>query len=372
MRRFLRPLALSATYSRWLHLLVPGAGVSVWLFISMDTPWMPLLFAVPAGLVPAMRLAEGVQAQYLLTPGERGRPEAAIATASSATWWDRWRTVAWLEVRLLLAAVAGFATVSLPATAVVLVRASLGSESGDQWLARGIEAGWWCANLVTAAARQLLGPSPMERMTALEVRTEQLLERNRIARELHDSIGHALTIAVVQAGAARTANDPVFTARALAAIEETGRHALDDLERVLRVLRESESSVSSRPTLAEADRLLDSARDSGAVIDAEVSGPLTLVPRPVSREGYRILQESLTNVLRHAGSVPVRVRIGVADGRLELEVVNPISQSVRGPGSGSGLRGIRERAALLGGSAKAGRYGRNWMVRVSLPLDRIP
>ncbi|SCD53302.1 Signal transduction histidine kinase [Streptomyces sp. AmelKG-A3] len=390
MRRFLRPLALSATYSRWLHLLVPGAGVSVWLFISMDTPWMPLLFAVPAGLVPAMRLAEGVQAQYLLTPGERGHPEAAIATASSATWWDRWRTVAWLEVRLLLAAVAGFATVSLSATAVVLVRASLGSESGDQWLARGIEAGWWCAllapvplvlllgvvvvcgNLVTAAARQLLGPSPMERMTALEVRTEQLLERNRIARELHDSIGHALTIAVVQAGAARTANDPVFTARALAAIEETGRRALDDLERVLRVLRESESSVSSRPTLAEADRLLDSARDSGAVIDAEVSGPLTLVPRPVSREGYRILQESLTNVLRHAGSVPVRVRIGVADGRLELEVVNPISQSVRGPGSGSGLRGIRERAALLGGSAKAGRYGRNWMVRVSLPLDRIP
>ncbi|SCE21262.1 hypothetical protein GA0115241_110890 [Streptomyces sp. DpondAA-D4] len=130
--------------------------------------------------------------------------------------------------------------------------------------------------------------------------------------------------------------------------------------------------MSSRPTLAETDRLLDSARDSGAVIDAEVSGPLTLVPRPVSREGYRILQESLTNVLRHAGSVPVRVRIGVADGRLELEVVNPISQSVRGPGSGSGLRGIRERAALLGGSAKAGRYGRNWMVRVSLPLDRIP
>lgn len=390
MRRFLRPLALAATYSRWLHLLVPGAGVSVWLFISMDTPWMPLLFAVPVGLVPAMRLAEGVQAQYLLTPGERGHPEAPIATAPSATWWDRCRTVAWLEVRLLLAAVVGFATVSLSATAVVLVRASLGSKSGDQWLARDIKAGWWCAllapvplvlllgvvvvcgNLVTAVARQLLGPSPMERMTALEERTEQLLERNRIARELHDSIGHALTIAVVQAGAARTADDPVFTARALAAIEETGRRALDDLERVLRVLRESEPSMSSRPTLAEADRLLDSARDSGAVIDAEVSGPLTLVPRPVSREGYRILQESLTNVLRHAGSVPVRVRIGVADGRLELEVVNPISASVRRSGSGSGLRGIRERAALLGGKAKAGCYGRNWMVHVSLPLDRIP
>ncbi|GHD31589.1 hypothetical protein GCM10010335_22400 [Streptomyces galbus] len=122
--------------------------------------------------------------------------------------------------------------------------------------------------LATATAHRLLGPSAAERLAALEERTERLLERTRIARELHDSIGHALTVAVVQAGAARAAGDPDFTDRALEAIEETGRTALEDLERVLGVLREGDRPASSRPTLADADRLLESARASGATIDA--------------------------------------------------------------------------------------------------------
>ncbi|MBM7442299.1 sensor histidine kinase [Streptomyces sp. HB132] len=388
MRRFLAMLAGPATYSRWLHLLIPAAMASVWLFISPDKPWMPFLFVIPVGLLPAMRTAEGVQAQLLLKPEQKG-PGAPIAVGPARTWTDRCRTVAWLEVRLVLAAVACFATVRLPATAVDLVRGSFGANLSDDWPALGVQPGWWCALLaplpillllglvvlcgevVTAAARGLLGPSPAERMTALEERTEQLLERNRIARELHDSIGHALTVAVVQAGAARTAGSPEFTARALAAIEETGRNALDDLERVLGVLREADVPVSGRPTLAEADRLLESARGSGARIDAEVTGALALVPGPVSREGYRILQESLTNVLRHAGAVPVRVRISAADERLELEVANPLAGKPRGPGGGSGLRGIRERAALLGGEASTGPCEGEWRVHATLPMDRI-
>jgi signal transduction histidine kinase len=174
---------------------------------------------------------------------------------------------------------------------------------------------------------------------------------------------------VVQAGAARAAGDPEFTGRALAAIEDTGRAALEDLERVLGVLREAERPVSSRPTLAEADRLLESARGSGAKVDADVCGPLESIPGPVSREGYRILQEALTNVLRHAGAVPVRVRVGVTDGTLALEVRNPLPAGVSGPGRGSGLRGIRERAALLGGRARTGPDEGDWQVRVELPLS---
>ncbi|GAA2921802.1 sensor histidine kinase [Kitasatospora cinereorecta] len=389
MRRFFALLARPATYSRWLHLLIPSAVVSVWLFISPSSPWMPFLFAIPVGLLPAMRLAEGVQAQLLLTPEQRGRPDATISAEPATTWAARRRTVVWLEVRLVLATVASLATVWLPATTVDLVRGSFGTAPSEDWAARGVEPGWWCAllaplpillllgvvvlcgDIVTAAARRLLGPSPAERMTALEERTETLLERNRIARELHDSIGHALTVAVVQAGAARTAGDPEFTARALVAIEETGRDALDDLERVLRVLRESDAPVSGRPTISEADRLLDSARGSGAKIDAEVSGPLEAIPGTVSREGYRILQESLTNVLRHAGAVPVRVRIRVTDASLELEVTNPLEGAPCGQRGGSGLRGIRERAALLGGKAETGPYEGEWMVHVSLPLDHI-
>jgi signal transduction histidine kinase len=370
MRRFFALLGRPTTYSRWLHLLIPAAVASVWLFISPSKPWMPFIFAIPVGLLPVMRLGEGVQAQLLLTPEQRSRPDAAISVGPATTWADRWRTVVWLEVRLVLAAVVCFATVWLPGTAVDLVRGAFGTHPSDVWLARDVGPGWWCALLApmpilmllglviacgeaaTAAARGLLGPSPAERMTALEERTEQLLERNRIARELHDSIGHALTVAVVQAGAARTAGNPEFTARALAAIEETGRNALDDLERVLRVL-------------------LESARGSGVKLEVEMTGPLELVPGPVSREGYRILQESLTNVLRHAGAVPVRVRILVVEERLELEVANPLAGSRRGTGGGSGLRGMRERAALLGGKARTGPHEGEWRVHASLPLDGI-
>ncbi|MGW2962245.1 sensor histidine kinase [Streptomyces sp. NPDC001220] len=382
MARFLRPLLRGTTYTRLLHLWVPLLVVALWLFIDPSTPWVPALVLVPVGLIPAVRRGEGVQARLLLTPGEE-TPE--ISEAPSATWRDRWRTVLWLEARMILGSAGAMATVWLPAIAFDLARLGAGQEHGGlpfldtarpQWAygllvplpliaLYGAVVGF--GELITALARQLLGPSAAERVAALEERAEQLLERTRIARELHDSIGHALTVAVVQAGAARAARSPEFTDRALAAIEETGRSALEDLERVLGVLRESRQPVHGRPTLTDADRLLESARASGAKVDAEVTGPLETVPAPVSREGYRILQEALTNVLRHAGAVPVRVRVTVADGVLGLEVRNPLTAAIPGPGRGSGLRGIRERAALLGGSARTGPDGGDWQVHAELP-----
>ncbi|MET7698760.1 histidine kinase [Streptomyces sp. NPDC005485] len=386
MARFLRPLFRGTTYTRLLHLWIPMLFESVWLFIDMEHWWMPALLLVPLGLVPAVRLGEGVQAQLMLVPGGRRDRDAAISVAPSATWADRLRTVVWLEVRMVLGALAMFSCVWLPTFAVDFAGLAFGSVPGGNPLLRHVQphAAYGLlvpiallasgasvvglGELVTVIARRLLGPSAAERLAALEERTEQLLERNRIARELHDSIGHALTVAVVQAGAARAAGDPEFTDRALGAIEETGRAALEDLERVLGVLREQARPVSSRPTLAEADRLLESARGSGAKVDAEVTGALESVPGPVSREGYRILQESLTNVLRHAGSVPVRVRVCVDAGTLGLEVRNPLRAEIPGPGRGSGLRGIRERAALLGGRAHTGPDAGDWQVHVELPL----
>ncbi|MFJ2160975.1 sensor histidine kinase [Streptomyces sp. NPDC087856] len=383
MARFLRPLLRGTTYTRVLHLWVPMLITSVWIFVSPSTPYAPALALIPVALIPAVRIGEGVQAQLLLTPGQQ---DPSISVAPSMTWRDRGRTLVWLEVRMALGWVTTCACVWLPIIAFQFVEVARGRVPDDIPILKEASPNGWYAllaplplialyaavvglgELATLLARQLLGPSRAERLAALEERTEQLLERTRIARELHDSIGHALTVAVVQAGAARAAGDPEFTERALGAIEETGRAALEDLERVLGVLREAERPVSSRPTLVDADRLLESARASGAKVDAEVTGPLEAVPGPVSREGYRILQESLTNVLRHAGSVPVRVRIRVADNTLDLEIRNPLTAAIPGPGRGSGLRGIRERAALLGGRAYTGPDEGDWQVHAELPL----
>ncbi|MEW2572198.1 histidine kinase [Streptomyces sp. NPDC047070] len=387
MARLLRPLTRWTTYTRFLHLWVPMLVSSVWIFIDPATPWAPALVLPLLGLIPAVRRGEGVQAQVMLM---RDGDDPAVSVVPSATWRDRLRTVLWLQARMVLGWAAAGVSVWLPLITVDLIRISTGYVPDDNPFLPVPHAHWAYAllaplplialygafiglgTLITVLACRLLGPSAAERVAALEERTEQLLERTRIARELHDSIGHALTVAVVQAGAARAAGDPEFTDRALLAIEDTGRAALEDLERVLGVLRESRGPASGRPTLVEADRLLESARGSGAKIDAELTGALETVPGPVSREGYRILQECLTNVLRHAGSVPVRVRVAVEERTLSLEVRNPLTAEIPGgPGSGvrgSGLRGIRERAALLGGRARTGPDDGDWQVHVELPL----
>jgi signal transduction histidine kinase len=401
LRRLLEPMSRAVTYTRWLHLFLgavaavlvggifpgledPGAGM--WLL-----PFLPLPLLALAALVPGTRVAETVQARLLLYPGPRAPrqgPVPTIAGSPSASWTDRWRVFVWLTLRLWL----GFAVTALTFNGAVLtlglLMPSLWPPFGPaplplpgrwQWwyplLAPATAAAlaavvWGTGALMAGLAPRLLGPSPAERLAELEERTERLLERTRLARELHDTIGHALTLAVVQAGAARAAGTPEFTERALAAIEDTGREALSELDRVLRLLREDTGPAAQRPTLAHAGRLVESARGAGAEVTTRIAGDLGAVPGPVSREGYRMLQECLTNVLRHAGPVPVTVRLEALDGRLELEVRNKQpAQSGGHRGGGTGLRGLRERAALLGGAAAYGPRDGFWRVHVTLPLQ---
>lgn len=404
LQKLLRPLARAVTYTRWLHLvigaIVPLAGGLVYPGLSDPGPldWLiaavlPVPLVAAVALIPSARRAEGLQARLMLFPGKHARvrggtaaDDAAggISASPSASWTDRGRTALWMVFRMEAGLVAWLLSIWLLQCALVLSGVSveepvLGSLTPLAsarapaplpvlaLLALVVAAG----RLDRRVARLLLGPSVKERMAALEDRTERLLERNRIARELHDSLGHALTLAVVQAGAARAAGDPEFTDRALATIEETGRAALEDLERVLLLLRETgRRPAGASPGLDEAARLLDSARSSGARVEAEITGTLEDLPGPVSREAYRMLQEALTNALRHAGPVPVDVRVTADDTRLRLLVANPLPEGrpPAVPGSGSGLRGIRERAALLGGQATSGVKDGTWSVDVTLPL----
>ncbi|HEV7712014.1 MAG TPA: histidine kinase, partial [Asanoa sp.] len=225
--------------------------------------------------------------------------------------------------------------------------------------------------LAAQLAPTLLGPSLAQRIAALEARAGQLVERNRLARELHDSVGHALTVTTLQAAAAQRAlHDPEFVKRALVAIEETGRSAMEDLDHVLGLLRAAERTDRPAPqrTLADVDRVVADVTGAGLHVTVTRDGPIATVPAAVSREGYRIVQEALTNAVRHAGPVAVTVHIAVVDRSLRIDVANPVTRERRADPTGRGLAGMRERVDVLGGRMTAGPAGDGrFTVAVRLP-----
>jgi signal transduction histidine kinase len=264
---------------------------------------------------------------------------------------------------------------------------------GERFRAAGIPLGDWSPALLTAVgvvllvalvyavaglgslaaqlAPTLLGPSPAQRIAALEARADRLVERARLARELHDSVGHALTVTTLQAAAAQRAlSDPEFVRGALVAIEETGRAAMADLDHVLGLLRAAERADRPAPpqrTLADVDRIVADVTGAGLRVELTRDGPLATVPAAVSREGYRIVQEALTNAVRHAGPGPVTVHIAVADRLLRIDVANPVTRDVPADPSGRGLAGMRERVDVLGGRMTVGRADGRFTVAVRLP-----
>lgn len=225
--------------------------------------------------------------------------------------------------------------------------------------------------LLARQAPVLLGPTPADRLEAAERRATELAERNRLARELHDSVGHALSAVTLQAGAARKVldGDPEFVREALAAIEETTRRTVGELDSVLGLLRQDEDGAArlTGPTLKTLDGLI--AR-SGVPVSLTADGDLAAVPALVSCEAYRIVQEGLSNALRHAGASPVSLWIALRGEELEITMENPLPDRapVIRPGGGRGVRGIAERAALLGGRAQAGPQDAVWRLSARLPL----
>jgi signal transduction histidine kinase len=198
-------------------------------------------------------------------------------------------------------------------------------------------------------------------------------ERATIARELHDVIAHSVSVMTVQAGAARVLLDeePARARESLVAVEETGRQALGEMRRLLGILRgdEHENRLAPQPGIADVDALVDHVRAAGLPVDVVVEGDPQRLPPGVDLAAYRVVQEALTNALKHAGAARAEVSIRYGPSALELAVTN--DGHVRRNGRvGHGLVGMRERVALYGGEFEAGpRRGGGYAVRASLPMD---
>ncbi|MFB9684209.1 sensor histidine kinase [Amycolatopsis plumensis] len=314
-----------------LELPPPGRARPPWPARLRSAAWL-VLHAGLGGLLLAVEglLLLGVLIPALWLNGDEGQFEFFGVRAAAGPW-------------------------TVPVALVMLVAALLLAAVAT----RGFQAG----------ATALLGPSAAERAALAERRSAVLAQRNRLARELHDSIGHTLTTSTIQAAAAAdlVEADPAQVRRALGTIEEASRSALEDLDHVLGLLREEPAAKAPTRTLAEVDVLAVRAREAGLDVRLAVSGPVASLPATVSREGYRIVQEGLTNALRHAGPGAVDVRVEAGPERLGIAVVNALPGD--GPRAGRrGLAGLAERVEALRGELDAGPDGQQWRLRASIPL----
>jgi signal transduction histidine kinase len=201
-------------------------------------------------------------------------------------------------------------------------------------------------------------------------------ERNRIARDLHDSAAHAINVILVQAGGARLVQDrdPRAVSAALSTIEDVARETIEEISQLIHGLRTTDDSDQTTervepPTgLASVPTLLERHHAAGMTLDTQVEGSARALPPGPDQAAYRILQESLTNAARH-GTGPVAVRIAYGERQLELTITNPTSGNGAGEPleRGYGILGMHERAAQLGGRLHAGAHDGRFQVTASLP-----
>ncbi|MFJ2586098.1 sensor histidine kinase [Streptomyces sp. NPDC087538] len=348
-----------------------------------------------AGLVRPVRRALVVAARRLLRV-PLPDPVAGRRTSGSPGL-DRWRTPLWLVLHVAVGWMGALASgvlfvmgITLPGNWIggearlILFGTSVQASGGWSWVAAAVSIVLAVAICVLVAktlrwsAPRLLGPSAAERLALAAEREMLLAERNRIAHELHDSIGHTLTAATIQAAVAgeMLSADPAAARAAMRSIEESTRAALEDLDYVLGVLREEQSGTAPTRTLADLPGLLDRLRHAGAVVEPELSGELAQVQGTLSRAAYRILQEGLTNALRHGAGGPIGIEVAAGPDALDLTVVNrtgartdPGASPGAFPTSGHGLSGLAERVRLLHGEFRSGPDGtEHWRLAVRLPV----
>jgi signal transduction histidine kinase len=320
------------------------------------------------GAVLALCVATGLAVATLGVPELLGIA-ILVAVYSVAAYGDRWVSLA------------GLAAAELGAAAVQLTQGSF------QWPtpitnALVIAAAWLLGHFVgvrRAYTARLEQTAELERTRAEQARRAVAEERLRLARELHDVVAHSISVIAVQSGVGAhvAKTQPEEAAKALAAIEVTSRAALTELRRLLGVLRqedEPQGDLAPVPGLADLDSLLAEVAKAGLAVRLQVEGRPAQLPAGVDLSAYRIVQEALTNVVKHAGPARAQVAIRYRDHEVMVEVTDD-GRGAAAPTSngrarvGHGLIGMRERVAVFGGDLQTGpRPGGGFRVAARLPL----
>jgi signal transduction histidine kinase len=295
-------------------------------------------------------------------------------------------------VQILIVGAVGIAICYIAATRTLRVSATCLAVVGAGLLIPG-PGGLDLADLrggvaVVTVIAWLIGHSIRQAQARAELRRAQaaaqttLAERLRIARELHDIVAHSIGIIAIQAGAGRRVFDarPDEARDALATIEATSRETLSGLRRMMTGLRHAEpgpdagqAPLGPAPGLADIEQLAAMTLEAGVQVDVDWRGNQEPLPADIDLSAFRIIQEAVTNVVRHAGTGQCRVLIGQQDGQLSIEITDsgrgaPASK-ISPSGTGYGITGMRERATLLGGDFSVGpRPGGGFRVAARIPV----
>jgi signal transduction histidine kinase len=368
----LRRFGLSPLKIDWLVAGVLTLTLELEAWLGAAASGERLAIALLGGIVTA---SVAVRRLY---PTSVGVTAALVAALISGVWGPpslvSWG-IAWLCCMYGLAV---WATPRRFAFGVAVVTlASVASAAGRVSLANALQFGV-ITLIVMLLVRRVVGDRERrvliaERERDLVAREAVVEERARIARELHDVIAHHVSMIVLQAGAERRVLDGAnaSTREVLETVERTGRSALTEMRRLLGMLRaDTNEPLTPQPGLTDVSTLVTQLREAGLPVELHIEGERRELPVGIELSAYRIVQEALTNALKHAGEARASVNIRYGRDSLELEVVDDGTEATTQPaGGGHGLVGMRERVALYGGRLDAGRRpGGGFAVRVLLPI----
>jgi signal transduction histidine kinase len=331
--------------------LLLGTGLALLVLVRRATPWPLLALGAAAWAVMGAPWGLMVAGYTIAARPRRPRWFGVLLGALALLVLARMLVVS--DVSLLFAVVVAVLVVGLP-----------------------VLLGLWVGIRRALVAHLRDEAERLEREQLLQAERAKAQERARIAREMHDVVAHRVGLMVLHAGALEVSLADPGAAQQARLIRETGREALDELRHVLGVLRERADGppLDPQPTLADLDRLAQQSRDAGMKVSVAVEGDPRRLPATVERAAYRLVQEALTNVHKHAANAATEVGVRYGRERLEVTVRNA---GPDGPhpglvpaGGGHGLVGLRERVTLLGGTFRAGpQADGGFEVRASLPAE---